>query len=329
MMIFISKRTRLNTIELTIELLLKTQLTKDLIMALDINKIRARIAASKQKSTKSKAKDIIWKPTQPTQVVRIVPLQSQPDDPFIRLKFHYDFAGKNYLSPATFGKPDPIVELSDRLKKNGDTWKQGRQLEPKLRTFVPVIVRGEEEKGVRFWGFGSKINDQLEALMVDPEYGDITSLTEGIDLTITYKSKEEVKKDFPEIAFQPKRKQTPVIDPTNPKAKEIMELITTKQPNILDVYEVATYETLAAALEEYLKKAADGESTQTEEDSNVVLPTEEQIAAATTPVPVATVKAEATPAPAASVPSPSAQKAAAAAPSSADLTKAFDNLFNT
>lgn len=301
-------------------------------MALDINKIRARIAASKQKSTKSKAKDIIWKPTQPTQVVRIVPLQSQPDDPFIRLKFHYDFAGKNYLSPATFGKPDPIVELSDRLKKNGDTWKQGRQLEPKLRTFVPVIVRGEEEKGVRFWGFGSKINDQLEALMVDPEYGDITSLTEGIDLTITYKTKEEVKKDYPEISFQPKRKQTPVIDPTNPKAKEIMELITTKQPNILDVYEVSTYETLAAALEEYLKKASEGGDTQADDsDSNVVLPTEEQIAAATSPVPVASVKTEASApaAPAAPVVSPTAQKATAAAPSSADLTKAFDNLFNT
>jgi hypothetical protein len=123
-----------------------------------------------------------------------------------------------------------------------------------------------------------------------------------------------------------------------------MELITTKQPNMLDVYEVPTYEVLSAALEEYLKKASQGQ----EEESNVVEPTEAQIAAATAPVTApapapaptsvnvaqvtaAAPTAEATPAPTptpASVVSPSAAKAATPA-TAQDLTKAFDNLFNT
>lgn len=303
-------------------------------MALNIDKIKARLASFEKKGkSQSKTKDSIWKPVAGKQVVRIVPYQHQPDDPFIQLKFHYDFAGKNYLSPSSFNKADPIVELSDRLKKNSDTWKQGREIEPKLRTYVPVIVRGEEAKGVRFWGFGVQIYKQLMQTMSEPDYGDITSLTEGYDIQVEFKTAKEVGKDYPETTIMVKPKPRPVIDPADPKAKELMELITTKQPNMLDVYETPTYETLSAALEEYLKKASAGQ----EEESNVVEPTEEQIAAATAPAPVATVTAEApktdaTPAPAttpASVVSPSAAKAAATPTSAQDLTKAFDNLFNS
>jgi len=306
-------------------------------MSLNIDKIRARLASSKKKGkTDSKAKDIIWKPKAGKQVVRIVPLQSQPDDPFIRLKFHYDFAGKNYLSPSSFNKPDPIVELSERLKKNSDTWKQGRALEPKLRTYVPIIVRGEEEKGVRFWGFGNQIYNQLMETMVEPDYGDITDLNQGYDIQVDFKTKEEVKKDYPETTIMIKPKPRPVIEPNAPKAKEIMELITTKQPNLFDVYETPTYEVLSAALEDYLKKGGEGQQDETAAPAgaNVVLPTEEQIIAGVpATVPVAEVsapapKAEATPTEQAPV-SPTAQKAAAGATTTTEeLTKVFDNLFN-
>lgn len=291
-------------------------------MALDLAKIKARLASFEKKDKKtSKAKDFIWKPTG-QHTVRIVPYQHQIDDPFIQLKFHYDFDGKNYLSPASFNKADPIVELSDRLKKaGGDAWKQGRALEPKLRTFVPIIVRGEEEKGVKFWGFGVQIYKQLMETMSEPDYGDITSLTEGYDIKIDFKTKEEVKKDYPETSIMLKPKPRPVLEPGHPKTKEIMELITSKQPNILDVYEVASYETLAAALEEYLKKESG------EDDTNIVIPTDEQIAKATKTVTVAEVKSETTtpvvPVPAAS---PTAEKAST---NVKDITAAFDNLFNS
>jgi hypothetical protein len=299
-------------------------------MALNLEKIKARLASFEKKGkSQSKTKDTIWKPVAGKQVVRIVPYQHQPDDPFIQLKFHYDFAGKNYLSPSSFNKADPIVELSDRLKKNSDTWKQGREIEPKLRTYVPVIVRGEEEKGVRFWGFGVQIYKQLMQTMSEPDYGDITSLTEGYDIQVEFKTAKEVNKDYPETTIMVKPKPRPVIDPTNPKAKELLELITTKQPNMLDVYEVPTYEVLSAALEDYLKKASQGQ----EEESNVVEPTEEQIAAATAPVKAptsvnvaqVTIPPQAIEATPASIVSPSAAKAATAQ----DLTKAFDSLFNT
>ena len=34
-------------------------------------------------------------------------------------------------------------------------------MEPKLRTFVPVVVRGEEGEGVRFWGFGKTVYQEI------------------------------------------------------------------------------------------------------------------------------------------------------------------------
>jgi hypothetical protein len=286
-------------------------------MALNMDKIKARLATLENKGKKAsqnnKSKDSIWKPQPGKQVIRIVPNQYQPDDPFTQLKFHYDFGGKTLLSPSSFGKADPIVELSERLKKSKDTWAQGRQLEPKLRTYVPVIVRGEEDKGVRFWAFGVTIYKQLMQTMSEPDYGDITSLTEGYDIQVEYKTKEEAKKDFPETTIMVKPKPRPVIDPTLPNAKAIVETITTKQPNILEVFETPSYETLQAALEAYLAGGTE-ESTDSTPSEN-----------ATTTVPVAEVKAasasDATPASA----SPTAAKATTNAE---ELTNAFQNLFD-
>ena len=287
-------------------------------MALDLNKIKQRLASFEKKDKKtSKAKDLIWKPVAGKQVVRIVPYQHQKDDPFIQLKFYYDFNGKNYLSPSTFNKPDPILELSDRLKKSRETWKQGRDLEPKLRTFVPIIVRGEEEKGVRFWGFGVQIYKQLMETMSEPDFGDITSLTEGNDIQVEFKTAEEVKKDYPETSIMVKPKPRPVLEAGHPKHTEILELITNKQPNINDVYDLPDYATLEAALEEFLKKSSEG-AAEPEADSNVVLPTEAQISQATSTVAATTVTEVKT--------SPTAQKAGTNAK---DLTQAFDNLFNS
>jgi hypothetical protein len=42
--------------------------------------------------------------------------------PFTELKFHYGKAKGNqyFLSPSTFGKPDPFIEVADELASTGD-----------------------------------------------------------------------------------------------------------------------------------------------------------------------------------------------------------------
>jgi len=45
-----------------------------------------------------------------------------------------------------------------------------------MRTFAPVIVRGEESQGVKFWGFGKTVYQELLSIIADPDYGDITEI---------------------------------------------------------------------------------------------------------------------------------------------------------
>ncbi len=220
-------------------------------MALNVDAIKARLASLNKKggngnNSNPKAKEFIWKPSEGKQDIRIVPYQYQPDNPFIELKFHYDFAGKTFLSPSSFNKADPIVELSDRLKKNGDKddWRIGRDLEPKMRTFVPIIVRGKESEGVKFWGFGVQVYKQLMAAMSEPDYGDITDLVNGYDIRVEFTKKSgkkspDGKQEFPETTIMIKPKQKPVIDTTMSNARDVLTKITTAQPNILDIFTVA------------------------------------------------------------------------------------------
>ena len=53
-----------------------------------------------------------------------------------------------------------------------------------MRVFAPIIVRGEEDKGVRLWEFGKEIYMQLLGIADDEDYGDYTDINEGRDFTL-------------------------------------------------------------------------------------------------------------------------------------------------
>ncbi len=112
-------------------------------------------------------KSNIWKPESGKTRVRIVPYVHRKENPFLELYFHYEIGKKSMLSPITFGNADPIVEFSDKLKKTGDKdeWLMGRKIEPKMRTYVPIIIRGKESEGVKFWGFGKTIYTELLSII--------------------------------------------------------------------------------------------------------------------------------------------------------------------
>src|ERR1035437_5556953 len=88
--------------------------------------VKEQLAAAKRtvkKSTSnqnSRMKELIWKPDEGENLIRIVPNQFQEGTPFIKLTFHYQFTAningeeKNvtYISPSNFGKADPVIELS-------------------------------------------------------------------------------------------------------------------------------------------------------------------------------------------------------------------------
>lgn len=227
-------------------------------MSINVDALRKRLG---EISNKNRRSNLLWKPSNGEQLVRIVPYKSNPENPFIELKFHYNLGGRTYLSPTTYGKDDPVVEFANKVKSSGDRddFELAKNLYPKMRVLVPVIVRGEEDQGVRFWGFGKQVYQSLLGIIADEDYGDITSLKDGNDIKVIYKPKDETGKSFPETEILPRPKKTPVGD------ESVLESIK-NQPEITDLYTEPTYEELKAALEKYLNPEAGDE----DEDDPVV-----------------------------------------------------------
>lgn len=237
-------------------------------MGIDINAIRGRL--NKLQSTQRKS-DLLWKPTPGKHQVRIVPYKFDKNNPFIELYFHYNINNKTYLSPQSFNKPDPIVEFADKLKKMGDRedWKAAKAMEPKLRTFVPVLVRGKENEGVQFWGFGKTVYQEILGYIADPDYGDITDPINGRDITIDYKSAEESGTQYPTTTIRVKPKETPITQ----DAQEMTKFLD-GQTEITDLYSELSYDELKKVLESWLNPTEDAEDDVQPTDKDTTTPVE-------------------------------------------------------
>lgn len=225
-------------------------------MSINLDAIRSRLNTLKNANNRTSN---IWRPEPGEHQIRIVPYIHNRENPFLELYFHYNLGKKSTLSPTSFGRPDPISEFANKLKQSGDKeeWLLGRKLEPKMRTYVPVLVRGQENEGVKFWGFGKKVYQELLAFIADPDYGDITDLKEGRDVVVTVKSAEESGTNYAETTIRIKPKQTPATE--NPSVIEKIK----EQPVITELYPEPTYEDLNAQLKSYFGESLD------EPDTNV------------------------------------------------------------
>ena len=162
-------------------------------MAMNLDKIRARLTTLQ---TQTKKQINTWKPESGETIIRMVPYKFNKDNPFIELLFHYNLNGKNFLSPATFGRPDPCIEFAEKIRQSGkkEDYKLSKSLEPTMRTYVPIVVRGKENEGVRFWGFGKQVYEQLLGFIADPDYGDISDPGRGRDIVVLFKTAKEAGK---------------------------------------------------------------------------------------------------------------------------------------
>jgi hypothetical protein len=215
---------------------------------MNINAIKQRLNSLQNTSKKT---DSLWKTKPGKYQVRIVPYKFNKENPFIELLFHYNINNKTYLSPASFGRPDPILEFAEKLKKLGDTenWKAGKKMEPKLRTFAPIVVRGQENEGVKFWGFGKTVYQEILAIVADPDYGDITDETNGRDIVIEIV--EEAGKTYPETRIRVKPNVSLLHD-NNAIAAKLLD----EQTDITDIYSELSYAELKTVLENWLNPTA-------------------------------------------------------------------------
>ena len=225
---------------------------------MDISKIKSRLT---QLQSTTSTKDKFWKPQPGMQQVRILPYTHNKDNPFIELYFHYNLGNnKTYLSPASFGRPDPVEEFANKLKSTGnkDEWVQGKRLEPKMRTFAPVIVRGQESEGVKFWGFGKTVYQELLSVIADPDYGDITDPMNGRDIKIERQTPAEAGNQYGKTTVRVSPKQTSVTEDST-----ALETMLDGQMNITELYTEPSYDDLKEALSNYLNPSDDSSETST------------------------------------------------------------------
>jgi len=259
-------------------------------MALNLDAIKAKLNQLNKADDK---KQNLWKPEAGKTRVRIVPYVHRKENPFLELYFHYDIGKKSMLSPISFGNADPIVEFAEKLKKTGDKdeWIMGRKIEPKMRTYVPVIIRGKESEGVKFWGFGKTIYTELLSIISDADYGDITDLMNGRDIDVEF-TPADSPGSFPKTAIRVKPNTQPATED-----KEIAQKIM-NQPEITDIFPEPTYEELESALAEWMNPENADSDVETEEEET-------------------------------SAPAPKATAKAAPAPKTDDVASAFNDLFNS
>jgi len=230
---------------------------------MDLNAIKKRLNQLQTTNTRTSS---LWKPQPGKTQIRIVPYAFNKDNPFIELFFHYNLNNRSYLSPISFGRPDPIEEFAQKLRGSGskEDYQLSRKLEAKMRTFAPVVVRGEEKQGVKFWGFGKTVYQELLSIIADPDYGDITDPVSGRDVVVEFLSAEETGASFPKTNIRVKPNQTSISD--DPAVLEVVK----KQQDITEIYQELSYDDMTEILNEWLNPSEDKDSTNTTTSNTTV-----------------------------------------------------------
>jgi hypothetical protein len=238
---------------------------------MDISALKSRL---NQLQTTTSTKDNLWKPEPGKTQVRIVPYKHNKDNPFMEMFFHYGLGNKIYLSPLSFGKADPVEEFSRKLKSTGDKddWLLGKRLEPKMRTFAPVVIRGRESEGVKFWGFGKTVYQEILGFITDPDYGDITEPTTGRDIVVERITPAEAGNQYGKTTIRVKPNQTPITEDA-----DTLTNLFENQKDIKDIYTEPTYDELKEALHTFLNPSEE-EGTHSDNTTS----TSNNVAASTT-----------------------------------------------
>jgi hypothetical protein len=199
-----------------------------------------------------------WKAPMGKSQIRFVPYKENKENPFTEVFFHYGIGSRTMISPINYGDKDPIVEFSKELRKTSEpeNWRLAKKLEPKMRVFAPVVVRGEESKGVRFWEFGKQVYQELLSYAADEDYGDFTDVVSGLDMTV-----EVVQGNpYPQTSLRVKPKQS-VLSEDNAEVEKWLS----DQPELLKYYKRFSYDEMKTALQDWLNP----------EDSTTETPTTE------------------------------------------------------
>ena len=214
-------------------------------MAIDLEAIRNKL---NQLSGNNSRRSMMWRPQEGEEVtVRVLSFPDNDGQPFKERWFYYNIGNNpGLLAPYQFDKPDPIQELINKLRDDGskESYELAKKLYPKMRSYAPVVVRGDEDRGLRIWAFGKMVYQSLLNIMLDEDYGDITDPVTGRDVKVVCTKAPGRKWASTEV--RPRGKQTPLAETT--QAREWINNI----PSLDDLYTLKSYEELEKIVNDWL-----------------------------------------------------------------------------
>jgi len=216
-------------------------------MAIDFNILRKKLD---QLSGNNSRRNTMWRPAEGEEtVVRLLAFSDSGDGlPFAERWFYYNIGNNpGLLAPYQFGKPDPIQELITKLRDDGskESYEQAKKLYPKARYYAPVVVRGEEDKGVRIWSFGKTVYQSLLNIMLDEDYGDITDPLTGRDIKIV--CTKVPGRQWATTEVRPRGKQSKLTDDKT-QMKELLDSV----PALGELYEEKSYDALTKIVNDWI-----------------------------------------------------------------------------
>ena len=235
-------------------------------MAIDIEKMKKKLNTLQGKDG---GKKVFWRPNDGENNLRIVP--TADGDPFKERWFHYNVAKGGFLCPKrNFGDACPVCDFGNKLWNEGteESKRLAKDMFAKQRFFSPVLVRGEEDEGVRVWGYGKTAYQKLLNIVLDPDYGDITDPDDGNDLKIMYGKAPGAS--FPTTDIRPRPRKTVLCDDNVGGEERCAELLETV-PNFENLFERKTTDEVNQLLDTFL--STDGGSGEVERFGNTTTTT--------------------------------------------------------
>ena len=215
-------------------------------MAIDFDAIRRKL---NKLSGQNSRQNTSWRPQEGEEhTVRLLSFPDNDGQPFKERWFYYNIGNNpGLLAPYQFGNPDPIQELITKLRDDGskESYELAKKLYPKMRCYAPVIVRGEEDKGVRIWAFGKTVYQSLLNIMLDEDYGDITDAEDGRDVKVV--CTKAPGRQWATTEVRPRGKQSPLSENA-----DTVKQYTSNIPNLDDMFTCKTYEELEKIVNDWL-----------------------------------------------------------------------------
>jgi len=220
-------------------------------MAIDFDAIRRKLNTLSGANSKRR---VMWRPPEgETVTVRIIGFTDNDGNPFKERWFYYNIGNNpGLLAPYQFGKPDPIQELINKLRDDSskESYELAKKLYPKMRSYAPVVVRGEEDKGVRLWAFGKTVYQSLLNIMLDEDYGDITDPLEGRDVKVV--CTKAPGRMWASTEVRPRGKSSRLSESTD-QAKSLLSQI----PDLDEMYTLKSYDELEKIVNDWLNGTED------------------------------------------------------------------------